>query len=223
MKTTIISLGGSIIFPNKIDIKFLKDFKRLIESFVKKGRRFVIICGGGSVARKYQQAISKIIGNDTESLDWMGISITHVNAFLMGILLQDYSDENIIINPKKNITSKKRVLVAGGWKPGCSTDYDAVLLAKNLKAGTVINITNVDYVYDKNPKLKGAKKIKETTWKEIRKIVGNKWSPGLNMPFDPIAAKLSEKLKLKVIVTGKNLNNLKRVLENKKFKGTLIR
>ena len=127
------------------------------------------------------------------------------------------------MDPTERINSKKRVLVAGGWKPGFSTDYDSVIVAKKVKADAIINITNVDYVYNKNPKLKGAKPIKETTWKALRKIVGNKWSPGLNMPFDPIASREAEKSKLKVIVTGKSISNLRRILENKTFKGTLIK
>ena len=72
------------------------------------------------------------------------------------------ADNCFIIDPTKKIKSKKKVLIAGGWKPGWSTDFDAVLLAKNLKAELVINMTNVDYVYNKDPKKsKGAKPIKE--------------------------------------------------------------
>ena len=114
-------------------------------------------------------------------------------------------------------------MIAAGWKPGFSTDYDAVLLAKNIGAHVVINMTNVDYVHDKDPKLGGAKPIKEVTWKGLRKIVGNEWKPGLNMPFDPIASREAEKLGLKVVVIGKDVNNLEKVLNGKKFKGTMIR
>ena len=85
-------------------------------------------------------------------------------------------------------------------------------------------MTNVDYVYDKNPKKhKDAKPIKQTSWQEFRKLVGDEWTAGLNMPFDPIAAKESEKLNLKVTIIGKDITNLEKVLENKEFKGTEIR
>ena len=57
----------------------------------------------------------------------------------------------------------------------------------------------------------------------FRKIVGSKWDPGLNLPFDPVAAKLGEKLKLKVIVmNGKPLSNLSNFLRGKAYKGTVI-
>ena len=88
----------------------------------------------------------------------------------------------------------------------------------------MINLSNIDYVYDKNPKkFKGAKPLKNISWKDFRKIVGNKWDPGLNLPFDPVASKLAEKLKLKVVVmNGKPLSNLKNLLSGRSFKGTVI-
>ena len=43
------------------------------------------------------------------------------------------------------------------------------------------------------------------------------------MPFDPIAAKEAEKLRLKVFIIGKNLGNFESLLSNKKFEGTIIK
>ena len=123
----------------------------------------------------------------------------------------------------KKIKFTKRILIAAGWKPGWSTDYDAVVLAKNLKINTVINMSNIDYVYDCDPKKnKNAKKIKDICWKHYRKISGNKWKAGLNKPFDPVAAKEAEKLGLKVIIIGKNLGNFENLLNDGKFEGTII-
>ena len=224
MKTVVISVGGSIIVPDKVDIKFLKDLKKLIEKFVKKGYRFGIYCGGGTLAREYQKAASSIAKLSQTELDWLGIHATWLNADLLVKIFGKVADKCFIIDPTKKVKSKKKVLIAGGWKPGWSTDYDAVLLAKNLKADMVINMTNVDYVYDKDPKkFRNAKPIKETTWKQLRKLVGSKWSAGLNMPFDPIASKEAEKSRLSVAIIGKNLKNLEKLLKGKKFKGTIIK
>ncbi len=42
--------------------------------------------------------------------------------------------------------------------------------------------------------------------------MGQKWNPGLNLPFDPIATKLSSKLGLTLyIVNGNNIKNLEKV------------
>ena len=56
----VISLGGSLIVPDQIDVQFLKGFRNLILSQVKKGNRFIIICGGGRIARNYFTALQKI-------------------------------------------------------------------------------------------------------------------------------------------------------------------
>ena len=50
-KLFVISLGGSLINGGEVDVKFLKDFRRLIIKQTKKGHRFILICGGGKPAR----------------------------------------------------------------------------------------------------------------------------------------------------------------------------
>jgi uridylate kinase len=222
-KMVIMSLGGSVIVPNKVDVKFLRNFKKILKKFIRKNYKFVVYCGGGKTARDYQKAASGVIKLNNEDLDWLGIHATRLNAHLMKTFFGDLA-ENIVVNdPTKKIKFTKKILIAAGWLPGWSTDFDAVLLAKNLKINTIINMSNIDHVYDKDPKKnKNAKKIKNISWKAYRKISGNKWKAGLNMPFDPIAAKKAEKLKLKAIIIGKNLRNFENLLNNKKFRGTVI-
>ncbi|MCH8003026.1 MAG: UMP kinase [Nanoarchaeota archaeon] len=223
-KTIIMSLGGSVVVPDKIDVKFLRSFKKIINKFIKKNYRFVIYCGGGNVARNYQKTASQIAKLNNNDLDWLGIHATRLNANLLKILFEDNSENIIIENPNKKIKFNKKILIAAGWLPGWSTDYDAVLLAKNLKIKTIINMSNVNYVYDKDPKKnKNAKKIKNICWKHYRKIIGVKWKAGLNKPFDPVAAKEAEKLGSKVIIIGKNLKNFENLLNNKRFDGTIIK
>lgn len=218
---TVISLGGSLVYPKKLDITFLKNFNQLISHYVKQGHRFAIYCGGGFLARKHQKIFSFI--KNKYLLDWIGISATRKNAKTLKKYLNLNIHEKIITNPTEKIDFKEDILLAAGWKPGWSTDYDAVLLANNLGSNQVINMTNVDYVYDKDPKKNSdAKPIESISWSDFRKLVGSEWKPGLNMPFDPIAAKEAEKLKLKVRIIGKELKNLENLLNNEKFKGTKI-
>ena len=222
-KTIILSLGGSLIAPDKIDIDFLKKFKKIVEKFIKKNHRFVIVCGGGAIARKFQKAASKKKNITNRDLDWLGIYATMINANFVKQIFGEMAESKIIQNPTKKISSNKKIILASGWKPGWSTDYDAVLLAKNLKTRTVINMSNIDYVYDRDPnKHKDAKKMKNISWQKYRSMFGSKWKAGLSTPFDPIAAKEAEKSKIKVIVIGKNIRNLKNLLNNKKFNGTII-
>ena len=222
METIVISLGGSVLAPEKIDINFLKQFRKLIIKFAKS-KRFVIICGGGKTARDYLSAASKVVKLTPEDLDWLGIHATRLNAQLLRNIFREVAHKKVIRNPNKKIKAKEKVIIAAGWKPGWSTDYDAVLLAKNLSVKTVINMTNTDFVYNKDPsKFKNAKPLKCICWKHFRKLVGKKWSPGLNALFDPIATREAEKSRLTVAIMGKDLNNLQNFLNKKKFKGTII-
>lgn len=226
-KIIIISLGGSLIVPNEIDWKFVKNFKKVIEKFIKKKFRFIIITGGGKTARKYIEAGSKIDKITDEDKDWIGIHATRMNAHFIRTVFRKYAHPRINKNPhglEDFYNIKEPILVASGWRPGFSTDYDAVVIAKYFKAENVINFSNINYVYDRDPKkFKNAKPIKNISWKNFRKMVGNKWSPGLNAPFDPIASQLAEENKMEaVIINGRNLKNLENYLEGKKFKGTII-
>jgi len=220
----IISLGGSLIVPDEVDVNFLLQFKKLIESEIKKGKKFILITGGGRTSRRYSEAAKKLGDLESVDLDWLGIHSTRLNGHLLRTIFRKHAHERIIKNPNKIENANEPIIVSAGFRPGWSTDYVAVLLAKKYGAEAMINLSNIDYVYDKNPKkFKGAKPLKNISWKDFRKIVGNKWDPGLNLPFDPVASKLAEKLKLKVVVmNGKPLSNLKNLLSGRSFKGTVI-
>lgn len=225
-KIVVLSLGGSMINGRDgLNVNFLKNFKAFILSHVKAGYRFVIVCGGGRVCREYQDA-AKAVGTDKFSdLDWIGIYTTHFNANFMKILFGKLAQDEIVIAEKNKIKWTKSVLLSGGWQPGHSTDFDAVILAKKYGAKMMVNLSNIEYVFDKDPnKFSDAKKIENISWKEFRKIVGNKWVPGANAPFDPIASREAEKLKLKVVVmNGQNLVELGKVLKGEeKIVGTII-
>jgi uridylate kinase len=53
-------------------------------------------------------------------------------------------------------------------------------------------------------------------------MVGDKWAPGMNTPFDPIAAKVAEKFNVNVHIIGKDLGNFENLLLGKKWVGTII-
>jgi uridylate kinase len=228
----VISVGGSLIVPNGgVDEKFLINFNSFIRNYVKKGFRFFLVAGGGKIARHYRDAAKATIGNLTdEDLDWLAIHGTRLNAHLLRTIFYDIAHPRIIENYDKKLNNwKEPVVIGAGWKPGWSTDYDAVLLARDYGAKTILNLSNIYYLFDKDPKkYKDAKPIEKTTWEEMEKMMesllnNGKWIPGLSAPFDPIATKLAKQLKLTVIIiNGKDFKNLANLLEGKSFKGTVI-
>lgn len=222
-KTFVVSLGGSLIFPDRLDSNFLNNFKKTILKYVQKKNRFIVICGGGKLARNFQQAASKRKKLSSKELDWLGIKATKINAYSLKSVFGANAHNSIVTNPNSKIAFKKSIAIAAGWKPGWSTDYDAVLLAKNLGIREVINMSNVNYVYDKDPrKHKDAKKIEKINWQNYSKLVNKKWKAGMNAPFDPVAAKEARKSNIKVSIIGKDLKNLENLLNGKKFNGTVI-
>lgn len=223
--TLVMSLGGSLIAPDDLDLNFLKKFRRVILDFTRLGNRVILICGGGNTSRNYQKAARSVNPKVSDSdLDWVGIAATKINAQLVSAIFGNLAYESILSDPRRKVKTKRRIIVGAGFVPGSSSDKDAVLAAKAFGADMVINLSNIEYVFDKDPsKHKDPKPQKVMTWPAFRKIVGNKWIPGAHVPFDPIASRLAHGLGMKLVVMkGSNLPNLKKFLAGKAFKGTVI-
>ncbi|MFA5998375.1 MAG: UMP kinase [Candidatus Paceibacterota bacterium] len=220
----VVSVGGSLIVPDQIDTDFLKRFKTLVLEKVQKGFTFSIIAGGGSTARRYQDAASAVTPLSSSDLDWIGIHSTRLNAQLLRNIFVGYAHPQVIKNPTIDVELDEPIVIAAGWQPGFSTDHDAVLIAKNIGASRLVNLSNIDYVYDSDPKKNpDAKKIEKIGWAEFRKIIPDHWDPGLSSPFDPVAAKEAETLGLEVaIMNGAKLEEFSHYLDGTPFIGTVI-
>lgn len=221
----IISLGGSIIVPDKIDTEFLKAFKDLIASYVAQGKSFVITTGGGRTCRIYQEALTEIVPASDDDLDWIGIASLRLNAMFVNKLFGELAHPEIInTGPDGFVNIEKPVVTVGAVKPGSSTDLGAIKFALKTGAKQVINLSNIDYAYDSDPKLNpNAKKLENVSWAEYRSYIPSEWKPGLSTPFDPIASQAAEENGIEVaIMNGKNIENLKNYLDGKPFIGTTI-
>ncbi len=225
----VLSLGGSLIVPNGgIDTVFLSQFYEFIKRQVsEKKRRFFITVGGGTITRHYQQAARAVRKHDLSDTDadWLGVHATRLNAQLMRAIFQDLADPRVIKHYEIILKIQSPVAIAAGWKPGWSTDYCAVTVCQDYGLKQVVNMTNVDQVYDKDPnKFDDAKAITDISWEDYRKMVGDLWKPGMNAPFDPIASKLAQDLNINVkILNGKDLQNLELALDGQSFVGTTIK
>jgi uridylate kinase len=224
MAIFVMSVGGSTVVPGGVpNVKFLKDLRALLLRGVKAGHQFVIVTGGGGTCRTYQDAL-KQLGGSRDDLDWIGIHTTRFNAELLRLIFGKAAAKEITIAPNDlPQRPKDKIMISGGWKPGASTDTKAVQLAGRVGAKLVINVSNVDYLYTKDPrKFKDAQVIEETTWKAYRKMIGTKWTPGMNIPFDPVASKLADEGKIDVLLVGPDTKNISKILSGEAFKGTVI-
>lgn len=224
-----MSIGGSLVVPNGgIDTDFLKKLNSFIREKLAndKNRQFFLVVGGGSIARHYRDAGRKVIGHELtrDDLDWLGIHATKLNAHLVRTIFRDLAHPYILKHYEIIRKVVEPVVVAAGWKPGWSTDYDAVLLCQDYDVKTIVNLSNIDKVYDKDPKkFENAKSFDKISWSSFRKIVGDEWIPGINAPFDPVAAQKAEELGVKVVVlNGNNFENVEKYFKGEKFVGTII-
>jgi len=228
-ETIVISVGGSLIVPSKgdgaPDTAFLKTLRDFVEKNVAKGRKLVLIAGGGKTARMYHKALQEMPNVTDDDLDWIGIHATRLNGQLLKIALKGFTDEYLVTNPNELPTSDKPVIVGSGYKPGSSTDLRAVQIAKNLGATKVINLSNIDYAYTADPNEDmSAQKIEEMRWDEFLKLVPDTWSPNISAPFDPVASREAKESGIEVaIINGNKLEEIEKYLSGEAFIGSVIR
>ncbi len=224
-KVIVLSLGGSLIIPNGINIKFIKEFRKVILKNIKK-YKFIIVCGGGNIARKYISVL-KTSGINEKLQNLSGISATRMNARFMSYFFNINPEHGIPHKIKilKKYTKKQDVVFCGAleYKPNQTSDSTAAEIAKYFKT-IFINLTDVAGLYNKNPKkFKNAKFIPKISWGEFHKMANkNKYSPGQHFVLDQTASKIILKNKITTYIMGKNLKQLDNFLHNKKFKGTII-
>jgi len=226
-ETKVISLGGSILVPSDINIDLIRQFYSIVDAYLSAdtARRLIIVVGGGGPARTYQRAYRELVPQPRDDMqDWIGITATRLNAQLLAGVCQKYCNDPVVTDPTADFEFTGKILIAAGWKPGFSTDYDAVMLAERFSADTVINLSNIEKVYTDDPKTNPeAKSIDAISWNDFRTIVGDEWVPGKNLPFDPVATKRSAELHLRVIVSsGTVIENVNAILEDRPFTGTVI-
>lgn len=237
MRTTILSLGGSIINPGEPDAAFLSRFSVAIKKWLRENpeERLVLVTGGGAPARVYQKALREVlaesgeIANTSQEMlevgqDWLGIMATRINAQLVKEVFGDFCLDPVVTNPEGEFEFTGRILVGSGYMPGYSSDKDAVVLAQRLGAVMVVNLSNIEKVYSDDPKKNpGAKPLDEISWTDFRTMVGDVWTPGMNTPFDPIASRLAEESGIRVVCAkGTDIENTMAILEGKDFIGTVI-
>jgi uridylate kinase len=224
----VLSVGGSSVIPDgKPDFVFLKGLAQAIK---RSKHSFGILTGGGPIARLYANAVREFGASEYEA-DSIAITSTRQNAQLVmaalsgaGIdvhkrALTDFDDA---LEPAK--TSK--AVVMGGTIPGITTDTDSVLLAEAIGAKRLVNISNVDAIYDSDPrKNPSAKRFPKMSYDELIRLAidSDKRTAGTHFVFDMLACKLIARSKIEThFVAGRNINDMESAIEGKKHGGTVV-
>lgn len=223
----VLSIGGSTINPEgKPSLKFLKAMARMIK---ESRNEFGILTGGGSIARIYANAARELGANEYEA-DAIGITSTRQNAQLLITALAGAGVDvyrHVIIDFEEAKGRKNKVVVMGGTIPGITTDTDAVLLAEAIGATRLVNISNVEGIYDTNPKKNPkAKKYARMSYNELIKLAAenDSRSAGTHFVFDMLACKLIARSRIEThFVSGDSMEDIKNAIEGKKNNGTVVR
>ena len=223
METIALSIGGSVIHPEDVDVSFFKSLVNLLKKLSKRYRIYIVV-GGGKTARVCIKRGRELNLNE-EILDELGIEITRVNAKLLTSVIGT-SNKEIPFTTDEAKKINKQIVVMGGTTPGHSTDMVGAELAEKVKADRFIIATNVDGIYDKDPnRYSDAKQLKELSIKQLIDEYGTEWNTaGSNVVIDGPALKIIHRAKIPTfVVNGKRLDQLEKAMTNQLFDGTNIK
>ncbi len=219
----VLSLGGSVLFASegKVNVAFLTGFRDLLLRQHQE-HSFIVVVGGGKPARLYQ-GYGRTLGLSDPDLDWVGIAVTRANAELLRGFLGDLAYGSIIHDPTAAAVKTGKILIAGGHKPGQSTDAVAATLAGAYHADALINISDTDHLYTADPKKDPkARAIEALSYADCRRIIGTVWAPGSHLPFDPTALAIAEREAIPIYLLPRDLKNLDSLLSSGRFTGTTV-
>lgn len=209
----VIKLSGSLF-----GLEDAKTLKQFAEFFVKSSKfcQPIIIAGGGKIARHYITH-ARSSGADESTLDEIGIEVSRLNAKLLIFALQDSAYPHPPTNLKEvaNAADSGLIVVTGGLHPGQSTNATAALIAEKVRACIFLNATDVDGVYDSDPrKNKNAKKFKKIPLKNLRAMLVHQESVagGYDL-MDIVALKVIERSGIKTRILKADIRTLEKAIK----------
>lgn len=225
MKRVVAAVGGSVLVP-ALEENRLKEWADTLIRLSTKGIQVLAVVGGGGEARRYINAC-RAVSMDEASADEIGIMVTRINAALLIGALKEYAYPRVAETylEAKEFAVSGKIVVMGGVTPGQTTDAVSAVLAEELGASMMIDLTAVDGIYSEDPKKDpNAKKFDRMSPAElISLIMKEKMNAGSNMIIDLVAAKVTERSGIPLIVMdGRDPRILEDALLNGTFGGTVV-
>jgi uridylate kinase len=228
-----LSLGGSLLTGKTSDPSIMlnpenyRRYAEIVKRLHGQGHKIIVVCGGGKPARYFIRT-AKLLEASHQIQDNLGVKSTHINALLFTAALGSAADQTRIYQRASDLkyATQGKILVGGGYKPGSSTDYRAVIFAGAMQADLIINATDIDGVYTKNPeKNPDAEKLPELTYLRLEKIIkeNTRQVPGEYGLFDLKAVRLAKKLHIPIVmINGTDPEEIIRAVEGT-HSGSIIR
>ncbi len=218
-KSCVVKIGGSVMFSNdKINTQKITEFCNIISNGLSNYSTVILVCGGGSIARSYINAVRSFDANEA-LCDEFGIDTSRINSKLFIVRLGEFAYPQVPKSLDELSIAKlfKKVVVIGGLQPGQSTTSVAVEAAEYIKADELVILTDVDGIYDKDPKkYKNAKLLSRMTYDDVQKIIidssgDRQAAAGEYRILDAVSLQILKRSKMKVVVTsGNNLSEFEK-------------
>ncbi|MHC1716453.1 MAG: hypothetical protein AB9915_00965 [Candidatus Dojkabacteria bacterium] len=229
-KRIVLKIGGSILYDQFLNINYelLDKVRNWYEASKDEYEKIVIVVGGGTLSRDIQGRIKE--GMDQQFLHNIGMLVTQTNA----ALLQGFLKDPEIYLPAKLgdafeilVQEGRQVVVSGGLKPGWSTDMDAAIFADIVSVDRVIKLTDISYVYDKDPKsYEDAKPIKDMSWEDYFELFNisesSEHSANGKIPIDVHCAQFCKNKNISFFIAGGSSINDKENIKDMLTEGTFI-
>lgn len=223
MDKVVVSIGGSIL--DYEDVAFLKRLGRTLRETSRVVKLYVV-AGGGKSSRSYITA-GRELGASETYLDRMGIRATRINAMLLSAAIGGDANPYPPASYSHAIEAGKnsRIVVMGGTCPGRTTDGVAARLAQKVNARRLVNASNVDGVYTRDPKrYRDARRIARMTYDDLIELSSAvKGRAGPTIIFDIVGAKIVKRAKIPLLILdGRDLSSLRGAIHGRSFKGTVV-
>lgn len=149
----------------RIDFPVMRELGKTVKTLLRRKVQLAIVLGGGNFWRYRDFTHSKV---DRVNSDYLGMLATVINSVALQDELRAMGVRAMAVSalPVTGLVSAfdaaaGREWLAGGGvlicaggtgNPFCSTDMAAALRAGELQCELLVKATNVDYVYDRDPK-----------------------------------------------------------------------
>lgn len=224
MKRVIIKLSGELLGDKEINYSKVLEVAKVLIECKNLGYEIGVVFGGGNLWRgRCHKELDKF------SSDSIGMLATTMNAIALKSALNSLGEDALVMSSidvnlvskynvfeANNYLKRRIVIFAGGLGIPCiSTDTAAATRAVELSCDLVLKGTNVDGVYDSNPKInKDAKRYDKISFKKAL-------DDNLSV-MDASAFNICMQNNINVIIFNINdLENIKKVLNGETI-GTIV-